>query len=113
MPAELLAVDFSGRFLQEWLDHIAGGNVRTAEVQLIEPLANGVHGVDFQPFAETRFVADQASSVWSAGAFARVSEKVVSNTLASGLVRARKTARCSATIVLPVPAEPETRAGPL
>jgi hypothetical protein len=45
-------------------------------------------------------------------AFARVSEKVLSNTLASGLVRARKTARCRATIVLPVPAEPATRAGP-
>jgi len=45
--------------------------------------------------------------------FARVIEKVVSNTWASGFVRARWTARCSATIVLPVPAEPDTRAGPL
>jgi hypothetical protein len=39
------------------------------------------------------------------------SEKVVSNTVASGLVRARKTARCRATMVLPAPADPDTRAG--
>ncbi len=45
-------------------------------------------------------------------AFASVSENVVSSTRASGFVRARWAARCSATIVLPVPAEPETRAGP-
>jgi hypothetical protein len=46
-------------------------------------------------------------------ALARASEKVVSSTRALGLARARKAARCSATMVLPVPAEPETRAGPL
>ena len=46
-------------------------------------------------------------------ALARVSEKVVSRTRAFGFVRARWTARCSATMVLPVPAEPETRAGPV
>ena len=39
-------------------------------------------------------------------AFARMSENVVSSTRASGFARARKTARCSATIVFPVPAEP-------
>ena len=46
-------------------------------------------------------------------ACAKVSEKVVSNTLVLGLARARKTARWSATMVFPVPAEPEIRAGPL
>jgi len=45
-------------------------------------------------------------------ALASVSEKVVSNTRASGCRRARCTARCRATIVLPVPADPATRAGP-
>ena len=45
-------------------------------------------------------------------ALARVSVNVVSRTLASGFVRARWAARCRATMVLPVPAEPETRAGP-
>ncbi len=45
-------------------------------------------------------------------ALARVSEKVVSNTLAEGLARARCTARCRPTTVFPVPAEPEIRAGP-
>ena len=49
----------------------------------------------------------------SAATLASVSEKVVSSTRASGFVRARWTARCRATMVLPVPAEPETRAGPL
>ena len=44
-------------------------------------------------------------------AWARASEKVVSSTLAPALARARRTARCSATMVLPVPAEPETRGG--
>ena len=39
-------------------------------------------------------------------------ENVVRSTRASGCVRARWTARCSATMVLPVPAEPDTRAGP-
>ena len=56
-------------------------------------------------------LTSRLSLVWSA--LANVSEKVVSRTRASGFVRARWTARCSATMVLPVPAEPETRAGPL
>jgi hypothetical protein len=44
---------------------------------------------------------------------ASMSEYVVSRTRASGFFLAKNTARCSATIVLPVPAEPEMRAGPL
>ncbi len=46
-------------------------------------------------------------------AFASASEKVVSSTRLSGLARARWTARCSATMVFPVPADPAIRAGPL
>ena len=46
-------------------------------------------------------------------ALARVSENVVRSTLALGFVRARCTARCSATMVFPVPAEPDTLAGPV
>ena len=46
-------------------------------------------------------------------AAASASEKVASSTRLSGCARVRCTARCSATMVLPVPAEPETRAGPL
>ena len=41
-------------------------------------------------------------------AFARGSENVVNKTRACGFVRARWAARCSATIVFPVPAVPET-----
>ena len=45
---------------------------------------------------------------------ASVSEKVVSSTRASGLdLMARCAVRCRATTVLPVPAEPDTLAGPL
>ena len=40
------------------------------------------------------------------------SENVVSSTRASGLLSARRAARCRATTVLPVPAEPVTRTGP-
>ena len=50
---------------------------------------------------------------FSFSALASVSEKVVSKTRASAFSLAKCTARCNATIVLPVPAEPETRAGPL
>jgi hypothetical protein len=45
--------------------------------------------------------------------FARAFEKVVSSTCACGYRRAKATARCNATIVLPVPALPLIRAGPL
>ena len=45
--------------------------------------------------------------------FASTSENVASNTRASSCSRATCTALCSATIVLPVPADPVTRAGPL
>ena len=46
-------------------------------------------------------------------AAASASENVASSTRLSGYARARCTALWSATMVLPVPAEPETRAGPL
>jgi hypothetical protein len=46
-------------------------------------------------------------------ALASVSENVVSSTRLFGCLRARYAARCTATIVLPVRAEPETCAGPL
>ena len=46
-------------------------------------------------------------------AAARVSVKVVRRTRAAGSRRARWAARWRATTVLPVPAEPETRAGPV
>jgi hypothetical protein len=39
-------------------------------------------------------------------------ENVVSRTFAPGFCRASATARCTATIVFPVPAEPDTRAAP-
>ena len=61
MPAEPLRIDASGCLRQERLDHLAGGDVWTAEVHLIEATANCVHGMHFQPFAETRFVTDQSS----------------------------------------------------
>jgi hypothetical protein len=60
MPAEPLRIDLSGHLCQEGLDHLTEGDVCTAEVQLVEATANRVHGVDFQPFAEPRFVADQS-----------------------------------------------------
>ena len=56
-------------------------------------------------------LTSRLSLVWSA--LARVSEKVVSRTLALAFERARNTARCRATIVFPVPAEPDTLAGPV
>ena len=43
---------------------------------------------------------------------ASTSEIVVSRIRACGFLRAKCTARCTATIVFPVPAEPDTRAGP-
>ena len=46
-------------------------------------------------------------------AAASASENVASSTRVSGCARARRTARWSVTMVLPVPAEPETCAGPL
>ena len=46
-------------------------------------------------------------------AVANASEKVASSTRLSGCARARCTALWSATMVFPVPAEPETRAGPV
>ena len=49
----------------------------------------------------------------ASSASARGSEKVVMRTRASGEARPRWTARCSATMVLPVPAEPVTRVGPV
>ena len=58
MLAELLTADCSGRFLQERLDHVAGGDLWMAKVQRIEALAKRVHGVHFEPLAETRFVTD-------------------------------------------------------
>ena len=67
MPAELLTIDFSGRFRQEWLDLVAGGDFWTAEVQLIEAPAKRVHGVHFQPLADARFITDQASEFGSQG----------------------------------------------
>ena len=55
------------------------------------------------PARSLTFVASDAASG---------SEKVASSTRASGEDLASRTARCSATMVLPVPAEPATRAGP-
>jgi hypothetical protein len=43
---------------------------------------------------------------------ARGSENVVKSRRAWGFLQASATVRCSATTVFPVPAEPDTRAGP-
>ena len=60
-----------------------------------------------------RLVADEMAELGRATRWRALVENVVSSTRGSRMRRARWTARCSATIVLPVPAEPETRAGPL
>ena len=52
-----LLPNFLGGFFKKLLYYFSGCYLRVTEVQFIEPLANRVHGVHFQTFAETRFVA--------------------------------------------------------
>ena len=57
-------------------------------------------------------VSGARTSTFFASSAASGSEKLASSTLAFGFSRASRTARWMATMVLPVPAEPATRAGP-
>ncbi len=81
-------------------------------MKAVEPLAGRIERPYFDPLAERGLVTGQAPQL-GVNALAKALENVVSNTRALGLARARWTARCSATIVFPVPVVPATRAGPL
>ena len=61
---------------------------------------------------EPRLVARPAASAWSAAHSPACRRRSSAGPARRDACRARCTARCSATMVLPVPAEPETRAGP-
>src|SRR5947208_5151115 len=114
MLAELVPGDCSRRCLQEWLDHVAGGDLWTTEVQLIQTSAKRVHGVHFQPLAKTRFITDQASEFCPQGMCQGIgksgeqhpgievgtSQKDGTVQSHDGLARARRTRHsCGSTIV--------------
>ena len=82
-----------------------------AERELIKLVRHGAEGATVDPAQHRQIRAHQHRQFARQGS-ASGSENVVSRTRPSGACRARRTARCSATTVLPVPADPETRAGP-
>ena len=61
---------------------------------------------------KTSPVSGARTSTFLANSDARGLEKLASSSFAFGFSRASRTARWIATMVLPVPADPATRAGP-
>ncbi len=59
-------------------------------MRVVEPRANGVHGMHFHALAETRFVADQVAELRPAAHSPDVSENVVSRTLRARICAGQK-----------------------
>ena len=91
-------------------DLLRRGELDGPDVALVEPTADGVHRVDLDPLAEARLVADQAPQLGAERVRQGFGEGRQQDARI-GFARARWTARCRATIVLPVPAEPKRAPG--
>ena len=73
---------------------------------LVEPQADGIERVDIDPFRQPGFIAQQPPQL----DLQRICQGVGEGRQQDASVGLRAP-RCKATMVLPVPAEPETRAG--
>ena len=91
---------------------LAAGNRCLPDMRLVQPQANGVERVDVNPLRETRFVVQQPSQLGLQRIRQCIGEGRKQN---SGIrVGARQMrSPVNATMVLPVPAEPEIRTGPV
>lgn len=109
---EFIALDRFGRFRNELINHVPGCDLCWAKVRFIKPAANRVHGMHFHPFAQSRLVANEMTELRSQRIRQTVGKGSKQNP-GIRVVTCQKDRPCRATIVFPVPADPETRAGPL
>ncbi len=111
-PTELVALSTFAGGPQQLVDDLWRCQIDLPEVGLVEALSVALIEWTSSRSAKRGSLL-MSRLIWVRRAFASMCENVVSKTRAFWLARARKTARCSATIVFPVPAEPETLAGPV
>jgi hypothetical protein len=97
---------------QQRLDLCRRGDVRLTERRGVEVVSDPRYRMDGNPVGDLRLVAGQGPQPDAQRVCQRLREGR-QQTRACGCRRAKATARCNATIVLPVPALPLIRAGPL
>ena len=112
MRAEFVAADGVRGRLHQAAHGLSSGNRRWPDERFVKSKADSIYREYLDTLSKPRLVAEQPPQFGLQCACQRAGKGCQQD---SGLwcVRARDAARCSATIVLPVPAEPETRAGPV
>ena len=92
-------------------NYIVRRNRRSAEALCVKPACQIVDRLHGDTGSDSRLIADEMTQVGTQRVGERRRKRREKHSR-FGRRRASCTARCSATIVLPVPADPETRAGP-
>jgi len=112
MNAKLVAADGTRRLIQQFTDDFTTGDRRLPDVRLVESKADGIDRMNIDALCETWLVAQQSFQLGLQGPSQRVGKRRQQYP-GVGMRPRQMNGRWRATMVLPVPAEPETRAGPV